>query len=554
MTVQRTRVFLTRRVAMLAIAAITPLAYLMFGGDGSARVPAATAQYVGGTADVALAQEPSCLNPYHSNCSLSATSRVANLVLPGAYRQEPNLAYVPRLATGVVGRSQSITYTVQPQAEWSDGVPVSADDLIFTFQTIMNPANQILSRVGYELITQSVKVDAKTVRFVFSRPYPPWKTLFPSILPKHVLEGHDFDTVWDGYGERIVDPDTNLPIGSGPFLNTGWITGSQVEFSRNTNWWGPHLPFVDAIRFRVVFDTTARFNGLTSGTYDVLDEPGLSAQATALYSTPGIVADWYGAGGIEHVMFRTTSTTMPLLQQPWFREAVAYAIDRAASVSTVYGTDAPGMAPHQSLIYLSQQAEYKENFARYQHDAAKVASLMTSHGCVLGLDGIYVCGGTRASLRFGTTTGNVARAQMQDQLQAQAQAAGIELVDDNFSSAQLGTRLTAGDFDLIMFQFLRSGDPFGEADLWGCGGAQNYSQYCSRVATQHLRAADRELSPSYRAHLVNRADSGLAGGLPAIPLFQRAAVVAHRDELHGVVATAAVPGVTWNAEDWEFEP
>jgi peptide/nickel transport system substrate-binding protein len=548
----------SRRAAILAIAALTPAAYLVFGGGGIAQaVPAATAQYTGGIADVAVDQEPPCLRPYSVACSLSITTKIASLPLPGAYRIKPDFTFEPRLVQSVAAGRTSLTYTLKPEAEWNDGVPVSADDLIFTFQTIMNPANDILDRSGYDLITQAVKVDAKTVRFHLSTTYAPWRTLFPHVLPKHVLEGHDYDTVWSSLSAGITDPDTGLAIGSGPFLfDVYFALDNRVELTRNLNWWGPtevHLSEI-FVRFQPSVDT--RVAWVSSGVVEVIDEQTASLQAATLYAEPEVVADWYSRGAIEHIVFNTASATMPLLQQPWFRQAVAHALDRATSVPAVYGTVAPGLGPHQSLAYLSQQPEYKQNFAGYAFNATTVANLMTSHGCVLGGDGIWVCNGNqRASLRFATTTGNVARAQMQDQLQAQADAAGIELLDDNSTIGVLvGTRLPAGDFDLAMFSFVASDTvPFGLASLFGCGGDLNFSDYCHQAATAYMRAADRELSPSYRAFLMNRADHSLAAGLPAIPLFQYPSILAYHETMNGVVANAGSVGVFWNAEDWHLD-
>ena len=105
-----------------------------------------------------------------------------------------------------------LTYHIKHKAVWSDGSPVTADDFIFTLETILDPANNTL-RFGYERIVESEKVDPKTVRFRFSAPNPDWRSLFPFVLPEHVLAGHDFDQVWrDG----IDDPVTHEPIGSRP--------------------------------------------------------------------------------------------------------------------------------------------------------------------------------------------------------------------------------------------------------------------------------------------------------------------------------------------------
>jgi ABC-type oligopeptide transport system substrate-binding subunit len=105
-----------------------------------------------------------------------------------------------------------------------------------------------------------------------------------------------------------------------------------------------------------------------------------------------------------------------------------------------------------------------------------------------------------------------------------------------------------------MFSFGVDGDPYGLEQVCGCGGTQNFMGYCSPAATQLLSGSNQALTPSYREYLVNRAEFNLAGGVPALPLFQRPQLLAYRDELHGVVANAGPARATWNAEDWYVDP
>jgi ABC-type transport system substrate-binding protein len=176
---------------------------------------------------------------------------------------------------------------------------------------------------------------------------------------------------------------------------------------------------------------------------------------------------------------------------------------------------------------------------------------MRQHRCVLGSDGIWSCRGTRASIRFATTTGNARRAFVQEQLIAQARAVGIELVPDNSSSSVLfGTRLPAGEYELTMFAWGKSVDPFGLGTLYGCDGASNYMRYCSPKVTDLLEAADQEVrSP---AALLHRADGMLADDVPSIPFFQAPLVLAHWTQLQGIELNAGPQGLTWNLADWRI--
>jgi peptide/nickel transport system substrate-binding protein len=503
----------------------------------------------GGTAAVGLEQEPPCLNVLLARCRLASTLWTAGVALPGAFRVAPNLSYEPVLVDRVeVSRDPfALTYHVKPEAVWSDGVPVGADDLIFTLRTIL--ASAVQTRAGYELIVDAVRVDAKTARFVFTRPFPAWRTLFQNVLPAHVLAGRDFNSVWES---SIADPATQEPIGSGPFLVTGWDQGVSLTLARNPRWWGPHRPFLDSIVFRFIPDTNSLFQALTGGDVDLL-APQPQLHIADLLRLPNVVVESGPGLLMEHLDLNTDPASMPLLREVWFRQAVAYALDRAALLPLQYGTLGVSYGAHQSLINPSVHESYQPSFARYAYSIETVRQIMQAHGCATGSDGVWVCDGVRASLKFATTTGNALRALVQEAMQAQARAAGIELVPDNSSAGVLfGVRLPARDYELIMFAWQKGADPGHPVDLYGCDGGQNDLAYCSDAVTNLLASAETEVDPVTRSSLLNQADALLAEDVPSLPLFLRPAFLTYQTTLHGPRNNVEA-GPTWNVEDWWTE-
>src|SRR5687768_951932 len=129
-----------------------------------------------GTAVVALDFEPPCLNVVLAGCNVASAHWTAGLALAGAYRVRPDSTYEPVLVERVdVEREPfALTFHIRPDAVWSDGAPVGADDFLFTLETILDPQNSV-SRTGYELVTQAAKLGPKTVRLQFSRGYAHWR-------------------------------------------------------------------------------------------------------------------------------------------------------------------------------------------------------------------------------------------------------------------------------------------------------------------------------------------------------------------------------------------
>jgi peptide/nickel transport system substrate-binding protein len=213
---------------------------------------------------------------------------------------------------------------------------------------------------------------------------------------------------------------------------------------------------------------------------------------------------------------------------------------------------APNVVPLESLVHLSQQQEYKPVFSRYRYDASRVARLMRENRCTLAPDGIWSCNGTRASIRFATTSGNARREFIQDELRERARAAGIQLVSDNSPSAVLvNTRLPAGDYELTMFAWLRTADAFGLAGIYGCDGAQNWMGYCSPRVTRLLEAA--EADGNRPAPQLHRADAILVDDVPTIPYYQHPLFLASRTTLAGLASNAGPQGLLWNVEDWRLD-
>lgn len=236
-------------------------ALLMLGGTTA--VASSGDPKTGGRLIFAAEQEPTCLNGLLAACNGTWTSWTAGISLAGAYRVAPNFSFEPVLVDHVDVETRpatdkrpfALTYHIKDEATWSDGAPVSADDFIFTLDITLDAGNDMATRRGYDRIAEAVKLDEKTVRFVFTRPYAAWKTLFGTVLPEHVLAGQDFNQVWQG---EIADPTTHVPIGSGPFLVTSYVRGQSLALSRNPRWWGPacalsrrhHLPVHPEHRFR----------------------------------------------------------------------------------------------------------------------------------------------------------------------------------------------------------------------------------------------------------------------------------------------------------------
>jgi peptide/nickel transport system substrate-binding protein len=508
----------------------------------------------GGTLTLSAEQFPAALNLNLAAYNLAWDSYMLDPVILGAYQVQPDFSYKPMLlskeAEVDTGPPFSVTYSIRPDAQWSDGVPVTAKDFEFTWKVFINPKFDVASRDGYDDIASDQIIDDHTIKFTFKKNFAPWKSLFSGsegVLPEHVLAGQDFNKVWNNC---ICDPKTGKPIGDGPFLITDFKKNQQVVEERNDNWWGRHAPYLDKIVFPYTPDINTEIQSLKSGESDVI-YPTAQEELTQFVN-----ADGYGytttAGTFwNHLDFNEESPTQPLLKQLWLRQAIAYAINRDQIVEKLVKPLDPQAETLQNLLYVANQAEYQPHFQTYNYDPAKAKQLLESHGCKMGSDGFYSCNGQELTIGYKSTSGNELRELIFQIVQQELKAVGIN-VQNQFGEAAVvfGTKgLVGGKYDLFQFGWVGNPDPFSGFSIWECGGDQNYQKSCTPEADKLLEQSNTELDATKRAALINQADALYAKDLPVLPLFQSPDFIAFHDNVHGLQNNATQEGPLWNAAD-----
>ena len=153
---------------------------------------------------------------------------VAEKVLAGAFEARPDYTWRPQLVSDAVYTTEppfTITYKIHPRARWSDGVPVSAQDFVFTYRANVALKGQLYDNTLVEQVRRVQVIDRKTVRVLLRSRFADWRGLFGIVLPRHALVGEDLTRTWI---DRIDNPKTGRPIGSGPFLVERWEPCRQV--------------------------------------------------------------------------------------------------------------------------------------------------------------------------------------------------------------------------------------------------------------------------------------------------------------------------------------
>ena len=535
---------MARPLALAAALAVSLLAVSGAGGT-STQVPKR-----GGTLVIRLlGPEPACLNVLPMSCNLGGQAFWSEKVLQTPFDVGPDFTYEESLVSRVDftrSRPFTLTYHIRPEARWSDGVPITAQDFIFTLRAIRRHATPEF-RDLHAPIRSARAVDRKTVRVVLRPRSASWHDFFGNILPAHALRGSDLAQVWS---DRIDDPRTGRPIGSGPFLVERLERGRQLVLRRNPRYWGPRPAYVERLVIRFALSVTDPSEELRSGELTIA--MGVPAPVVpTVRRQPGMRLVTGVASNFEHLDVQRGPNAHPALRNKLVRRALAYGIDRTALVRQIWGEVDPSASVLDSLVHLAQSRYYEPNWGAYRYRPAEARRLLTQAGCRRGADGIFSCGGRRLSLRFVTSPVVSFRAQALPLIQAQLRAAGVEVVPVFAApGAFFGQILPQGMFDVALFSW--AGSPAASwAGVYGCDAPENYTGYCQRLITAHLNQADRTLDDGRRARVFNRADRGLASDVPTIPLFQLVATAVYDTSVRNFVFLPWNP--LWNAENWWLE-
>ena len=345
-----------------------------------------------------------------------------------------------------------------------------------------------------------------------------------------------------------MNPKTGAAIGSGPFLVERWERGKQITLRRNSQYWGPHLSYLDRITLRFAVAGGTLISGFRSGEFQIAagfppsffpDLKRESSLRTFAFPSPG----W------EHFEFRVGPGGHPALRSKLVRRALAFGIDRGPIARAILGDIDPRARQRDSLTYPTPSRFYRPNWSAYRYRPAEARRLLELAGCRRGQDDIYVCSGQRLSLRFtAPVIPGSFRPRVIELAQAQLRRVGVEVIPVFASPPVLfGQIFPSGAFDVALFAWSAGPDPSLKT-IFGCGGSQNWTGYCQRLVTADLDQAERILDADQQARVLNRVDVQLAKDVPAIPLFEQPQWAAVGATIRGFAPNALDPLV--NAENW----
>jgi len=532
-------------LALAALAAVVTMTATgaTAGSPNGALTPAAA----GGTVILGADQEPKILNPHLTDGNLYWLSVIVGQIFEGAWEVDNKGVYVKELIDDAVVTNNpfTVTYKIKPTARWSDGRAVTSEDFQFTWQTFVNKAWDITSRAGYEEVASVTRVNAKTAKVVFKKPYAAWKDMFGALIPRHKVAGKSFNETWAN----------SIDISSGPFLFDRWQKGSQLVLKRNPIYTNTKSK-VDQIVFRFIPDTNTQFQAMRGGEVDII-APQPQLQIADIKKQAGIRVQSGPEFAWEHLDFQLGKLGHPGLRQPYIRQAIVTGINRGQIANALYREIAPGLPVLNNVIYKPFQTEYKAHqWQPFGFSQKKAIALLRAKGCTGGPatpsarnTDLYSCPGVgKLSFRFFSTAGNQLRQLAFQIMQKQLQSVGIGL-ENRFRTGVFSV-LPTRDWDMFLFTWIGSPDPGGSVQIHRCAGDQNDQVYCNQKVTALLDKSQNTVDPAARTALLNEADRLMAKDVSQLPLFARPCFLIHKASVGGVLKNPTSEGPTWNSEVW----
>jgi len=487
-----------------------------------------------------------------------------------------------------------IVFTLRPDLKWSDGEPLTADDVVFSYnevylnEEIPTDVRDVL-RIGKNRALPTIKkIDDSHVEFTVPEPFAPFlRSTEIGILPAHVLRETITTKDQTGKPKFLTTWGINTPpnqiVFNGAYQLENYATSERVVFRRNPYYWrkdqqDQQQPYIEKVIWQIVENTDTSLLQFRSGG---LDSVGVSPDYFSLLKKGekrGKYTIYNGgpASGTTFIAFNLNQgrrNGIPLVEpmkskwfnQVKFRQAIAYAIDRQRMINNIYrglGELQNSPISVQSPYYFSPQAGLKV----YEYNLDKAKELLLSIGFKYNdQQELLDSEGNRVRFTLITNSGNKIREAMGSQIKQDLSKIGIQVDFNPIAFGVLVDKLSNTlDWECYLLGFTGGVEPNDGANVWSLEGGlhsfnqkpqkgqpqltgQKFADWEKEIARLYVQGAG-ELDETKRKAIYAETQRITQENLPSIFLVNPFSMTAVRDRIQGI-KYSALGGAFWNIHE-----
>ena len=453
----------------------------------------------------------------------------------------------PRLATSWAHSPDGLHWTVdlRHDVRWSDGAPFTSKDVVFSYETFLDPKVGFLDIGSVKYIKEVVADGPYRVHFDLEYPSAVFtlSALGESIIPEHVLGKIPPDRQrFSSFGEH--------PVGTGPYMLQSWQHDSETIFVRSPYTFRP--PKIERIDFRTIFNDQSEMEALANGSADLIDD-----LSSTQYQQLQRIAPQVKFMTFESLYSDVIELNLdrPGLSDVAVRQAMMYGYDRAALVHGMFGDH---VKVTSDLIVPALKHWYNPDAPQYPYDPAKARAILDAAGWKVGPDGIRTNGKTKLSFELSLNQGSALLTDEMLTFIADMRDIGIDVNLRLIDFASLVSRTYSGKYDMTANGRGGTVDPDYTTILASSqippNGA-NTTHYRDAIVDRDLKLGLQTLDDAKRRQYYDEMQMELGKTLPILVQRGRFAGLAYGPRLVlNPKTTLQSPLLYFNVNDWILKP
>ena len=515
---------------------------------------------------------------------------VGGMIFAGLVTQNPLTGKIePELAESwsISEDNLEILYTLRPNLKWSDGKPLTVDDVVFTYnQLYLNPeiptGMRDVLRIGQSGgLPQVTKVNDRQVKFTTPEPFAPFLGVTgASIYPAHILqktvEQKDNEGQLKFLSTWTVDTPPEQIVASGAYKLKSYATAQRVVFEENPYYWkkdvvDQDIPYIKEVVWEIIESTDTALVQFRSGSLDSLS---VSPEYFSLLKKEEDKGNFrieeggevYSMTFISFNLNQGKKNGKPVInpiKSRWFnnvnfRQAVSYGINRQRMVTNVFR----GLGKPQVSFVPKQSPFYFDGVKEYEYNPEKAKELLIEAGFKYNNRGqLFDRQGNRVSFILNTNTGNKIREAMGNQIEEDLAAIGIKV---NFRTINFNVLINKLDntlnWDCILLSFSGGNEPNSRYNFWAVDGnshlfnqltvdlkERTITDWEAEISRLYIEGA-KELDLAKRQEIYAEIQQLVAEKLPVICLVNPYSMSAVRNKIDGI-EYSALGGAFWNMDE-----